>query len=532
MASKASHSPSRLPLPVRSKPASVPTKTSILSPTSFGVEKILPEIHKTPQYQENQNGNIAAQTKDDQGKKELGSHLIKGDGSQISEHQTLETEENNIPSSDEKEKKQVKSPKSSSKIARLVKNQIPQSPKLPVHQEKYPMATAASSQVTDFPFVQAPVAEIEELSDLSQSSCSESDFNNGPSNSTPSLPSSHQTHCSSDTPLPGADTSSQLEEAAETLSKVHAVLPESSSTGACDTSFSEPPSSGDSGFVHDGHASDPELPDKGLAANVTDQILFREGGYTSDETLTEKRGMCDSSLTSTNSPAGDYSRHGMVTSRSGEKFGVNGASGDRNLVRTSKSHENYLQAGTGIAFVNIDIEDNLAYSLDTLTYHESPNSSSDNVALDPTQVSRSLDNSPDKKSEKLNGEREFHSDIINVEDATQVKLKINETTTDPGDIPQTNNSGNSCMSMNSSVSYSRNVEDVSPLNNGSSVYTFNTPSGDSLNLSVLSDESDADSLYHQPSKGVDRPSAIRLAKRLFHLEGFRKSDVSRHLSKK
>lgn len=45
---------------------------------------------------------------------------------------------------------------------------------------------------------------------------------------------------------------------------------------------------------------------------------------------------------------------------------------------------------------------------------------------------------------------------------------------------------------------------------------------------------DSDSLhsFHYSPKAVDMPSAIRLAKRLFYLEGFKKSDVSRHLSKK
>ena len=37
--------------------------------------------------------------------------------------------------------------------------------------------------------------------------------------------------------------------------------------------------------------------------------------------------------------------------------------------------------------------------------------------------------------------------------------------------------------------------------------------------------------YHPPAKIVDIPSATRLAKRLYNLEGFRKSDISRHLSK-
>ena len=47
------------------------------------------------------------------------------------------------------------------------------------------------------------------------------------------------------------------------------------------------------------------------------------------------------------------------------------------------------------------------------------------------------------------------------------------------------------------------------------------------------EESDMESLhsYHPPAKIVDIPSAHRLAKRLYNLEGFRKSDISRHLSK-
>jgi len=48
------------------------------------------------------------------------------------------------------------------------------------------------------------------------------------------------------------------------------------------------------------------------------------------------------------------------------------------------------------------------------------------------------------------------------------------------------------------------------------------------------EDSDVESLesFHYSPKAVDIPSAVRLAKRLFHLDGFRKSDVSRHLSKK
>ncbi|CAB0003020.1 unnamed protein product, partial [Nesidiocoris tenuis] len=47
------------------------------------------------------------------------------------------------------------------------------------------------------------------------------------------------------------------------------------------------------------------------------------------------------------------------------------------------------------------------------------------------------------------------------------------------------------------------------------------------------EDSDVESLhsYHYSPKGVDMPSAVRLAKRLYMLDGFKKSDVSRHLSK-
>lgn len=47
------------------------------------------------------------------------------------------------------------------------------------------------------------------------------------------------------------------------------------------------------------------------------------------------------------------------------------------------------------------------------------------------------------------------------------------------------------------------------------------------------EDSDMESLhsYHPPAKVIDVPSAVRLAKRLYHLDGFKKTDVSRHLSK-
>ncbi|CAH8865641.1 unnamed protein product [Trichobilharzia szidati] len=45
-------------------------------------------------------------------------------------------------------------------------------------------------------------------------------------------------------------------------------------------------------------------------------------------------------------------------------------------------------------------------------------------------------------------------------------------------------------------------------------------------------ESTTESIYHQPPKAADRSAAFRLAKRLFHLDGFRITDVAKHLCKR
>jgi PH and SEC7 domain-containing protein len=62
----------------------------------------------------------------------------------------------------------------------------------------------------------------------------------------------------------------------------------------------------------------------------------------------------------------------------------------------------------------------------------------------------------------------------------------------------------------------------------------NRPEARDSSPPISDDGSDAESLhsFHYSPKAVDLPSAERLAKRLYTLDGFKKSDVSRHLSKK
>jgi len=70
------------------------------------------------------------------------------------------------------------------------------------------------------------------------------------------------------------------------------------------------------------------------------------------------------------------------------------------------------------------------------------------------------------------------------------------------------------------------------LNPGTAPVAANYPSLNSSSAES-SEESDLESLksYHPPARPIDIPSAERLAKRLFYLEGFKRTDVSRHLGK-
>ncbi|KAJ0178939.1 hypothetical protein K1T71_005714 [Dendrolimus kikuchii] len=97
------------------------------------------------------------------------------------------------------------------------------------------------------------------------------------------------------------------------------------------------------------------------------------------------------------------------------------------------------------------------------------------------------------------------------------------------DKQNTNDNVNNNNNNNNNTNYTQNGKENgynSPENQGYQELGSGSDGG--------SDEgSDGDSLhsFHYSPKAVDIPSAERLAKRLYHLDGFKKSDVSRHLSK-
>lgn len=595
MASQATHSTSRIPLPVKSSPTPVHKPISgvylkdftaadcLSSPQQvFSLshdkengnikvdkQKLLqsPQLHKGKGFEtflmtgEMISTNVEILVKQDSegktSKESLIPRLGHGDHQEVAQHpKGTKPQHQHLAG--------MSSPKLHSKIPGLVKNRSSQQMyTLSSHPEYHstPSGDSSSNQgtmsgnVREFPLVSAPVAEMEELSDLSQSSCSESELGlemNPESLPISTRPELHLLHS------PTIDDD-RLDQAVESL--LQPSLPGMSMGGLSDTSFPEAPSAGDSGCVHDGHTSFPEAPssaDSGCVhdGHASDLELAGRGLITSQpfsitdsclsgETLAEKPvASLTDKITSHVGPI----RHGqfenssqiIVASSSDEKLSVHcGSLEQRLLVRTSKSHENYLQAGTNIALVSIDIDDHLAYSLDTLTYHDSLGSSLDNVTSEPLQMFRSLDNSPEKKSEKSSSiEHEFLSGFIKLDDSKPVKLKLNKPweVCDDDRLCQINNSGNFCSNFSSPTSSSSQVLHLSRRGNdddqpdGGSTSIFVPHNYEHLRL--LGVEMDADSLYHQPNKAVDHPSAERLAKRLFLLEGFRKSDVSRHLCKK
>lgn len=246
----------------------------------------------------------------------------------------------------------------------------------------------------------------------------------------------------------------------------------------------------------------------------------------------------------------------IATSKSAEKIVLGTTHNGHPVVRPSKSHENYLQAGTDFALVNIDIDDNMTFSLDQIPQHaDSSSSSLEKMVDDSPQLSRSLQNSPERKSDR-SADRVFMPGFISLEEPRIIRAKCKDSQQQKAETCE-NNSAESNVSENSDTAEQYRRHELSVLDenmssergvNISDSHTFgaaiNLPTdhsaamdmavgrGSELPSQLFDVDYDADSLYHQPNKTVDRPSAQRLAKRLYNLNGFRKSDVCRHLCKK
>ena len=318
----------------------------------------------------------------------------------------------------------------------------------------------------------------------------------------------------------------------------------------------------------------------------------------------------------------------LVISKSAEKILPRSNSQNASGVRTSKSHENYLESQNmmGVTMVDIDLDDNLASSVDVLHYQEKLSSSAEHV----TETSRSLENSPqcsrhaerhhiptfirieETRVEPVAGQclrrpleaalqeerpvstsstasvnsdlsrelvgvtgpeagtesqeelvqnglllERLHRQSRDLEDVTvpaDTELMVNnhnnhhqpppeeadspaksETSSTAGHVDHNPGTPHSSPSHQEAESPSQTV--IAAANPGGAGSPpagspVGSPRPRSDTMGSEGSESDNDSLYHQPSKDVDRPSAQRLAKRLYQLDGFKKGDVFRHLSKK
>ncbi|TMW52366.1 hypothetical protein DOY81_002533 [Sarcophaga bullata] len=126
----------------------------------------------------------------------------------------------------------------------------------------------------------------------------------------------------------------------------------------------------------------------------------------------------------------------------------------------------------------------------------------------------------------------------------KVVIQVRGADTNNSNNNNNNNNGSSIRSIGSDLKNSEDelatlTEDCVLLTNqqtspnSNTALMLNNSDGRESSPPVSDDGSDVESLhsYHYSPKAVDMPSAIRLAKRLYTLDGFKKSDVSRHLSK-
>ncbi|XP_076453496.1 uncharacterized protein LOC143288746 isoform X2 [Babylonia areolata] len=484
MASKTTPGPSRIPVPVRS-PHAAPTISSCYAVREVSDNANVVSKHQdTKLYAAGENGVVSDAAKSPIASpptskgKGFETFLMTGDmiiRTTPPHQKTRGPEDSSSPSLKRKDMCDSGGRGSPKERAYSAEN----SPHMSAPKRMTQNVSTENSAKLVTPVARAPVASFEELSDMSQSSSSGEFMDTAKASSSESY--------SPGTPTLTADTS-RLDAALETLGKLGSSLPGSENNSA-DNTLHEAPSSGDSGVLQDSNGSDSDTADTKTA---DDDSLQRV----------------------------------MTTSMSEEKIVremSKSETGNRPLVRTSKSHENYLQTEAGLSLVPIDIDDNMAYSLDTLTYPDSNSDSSNEKVSEVIQQARSLHSSPEKAVTDTGvggdrGDREFIPSFISLHDSKPTKLthKLDgqdRVNGEPGSFEQVG-------------------AGFSPRNDRNHSSDNGDHDTDIMQLSMRSDDSDAESLYHQPSKGVDQPSAARLAKRLFHLEGFRKSDVSRHLCKK
>jgi len=248
-------------------------------------------------------------------------------------------------------------------------------------------------------------------------------------------------------------------------------------------------------------------------------------------------------------PGMDLSTEKMSSARRANSSGSLVSTGSG--VRASRSQDNWLErGGAGIGFVNIDVDGSSA-SFEAL--HRDPPTTSlgslNSVLLqnksDEAPLLRSLADDVRRQNVDVSGNSELllnsTAKEMNIIDSAEKRLEGNFDSSDTVEPPPDYRDGASpelTLFGVSDIGESRQSSGQRLLGGGKSSQVRRPPPFQN------SDKVSAEFNHHipaswnnvadtsRPLKDVDHPSACRLAKRLYHLDGFRKSDVSKHLSKK
>ncbi len=240
----------------------------------------------------------------------------------------------------------------------------------------------------------------------------------------------------------------------------------------------------------------------------------------------------------------------------------------KGMVRTSKSHENYLESNrkeTPMSCIDIDFDDNKASSVDVLHYGsismeptQCSNCTAENeinvrdtafkshICPENTQSDSALPNHTSPTHKALQTSDGIILDLDSISDVSP--YTVGNGTNQPhgeqglnSEDKQTpwspENYEQPSIDVESFISQSVTPAQVAPdyLSSNDDYSGSEVDSNEEMfknNYTEDSQYSDTDSICQPVYKDVDQPSAARLAKRLFLLDGFKKQDISRHLGKK
>lgn len=204
-------------------------------------------------------------------------------------------------------------------------------------------------------------------------------------------------------------------------------------------------------------------------------------------------------------------------------------------VRASKSQEQYV--GEDLTFVSIDIEDT-AYSLDQIPQPADQTPTTDNVDspvafdFEPASASQSA-REPDPNDDRI-----FMPAFVKLDKSVHENLDDSKEKDECSDqfesvmnrLEYTDDESDTISDDDAQTRTQEFDVDTGALSNDTKNISYNGDHEEFDERGVVMNQDDLFAL--PPAKSVDHPSAKRLAKRLYNLDGFRKSDVSRHLSKK